>query len=75
MKSIFRMLITGCLSFVAIGLLVFLPAGTLNYWQGWVFLAVVAIAGWVLNLYFLRTNPVVLDDVFRWPKPGRCSGS
>jgi protein-S-isoprenylcysteine O-methyltransferase Ste14 len=42
-------------------LLLFLPAGTVNYWQAWVFLVVFALSGWIPGIYLLRTNPVALE--------------
>jgi protein-S-isoprenylcysteine O-methyltransferase Ste14 len=41
--------------------LLFVPAGTFNYWQGWVFLAVFALSTWIPSMYLLRTNPAALD--------------
>lgn len=61
MKSVIRMLVSGTLGFALTGLVLFAPAGTFDYWQAWVFLAVVAISGWVSSIYFLRTNPAVLQ--------------
>jgi protein-S-isoprenylcysteine O-methyltransferase Ste14 len=42
-------------------LLVFLPAGTFNYWQAWVLLIVSAVATWIPSIYLLRTNPTALQ--------------
>jgi protein-S-isoprenylcysteine O-methyltransferase Ste14 len=50
--------LTGILLF---GLLLFLPAGTFNYWQAWVFLAVFTISTTVLSIYLLVTNPAALQ--------------
>ncbi|WP_441964484.1 methyltransferase family protein [Mycolicibacterium houstonense] len=61
MKSLMNILASGTLGIVVVGLLIFVPAGTLDYWQAWVFLAVVVISGWVAGAYFLRTNPEVLQ--------------
>ncbi|MCG7608135.1 MULTISPECIES: methyltransferase family protein [Mycobacterium] len=61
MKSLVSILASGTLGIVVVGLLIFVPAGTLNYWQAWVFLAVVVISGWVAGAYFLRTNRAVLQ--------------
>ncbi|BBZ44466.1 hypothetical protein MPRM_17470 [Mycobacterium parmense] len=56
-----KMLLSGVVELVVFGLMVFLPAGTPAYWQGWVFLAVVfALATFVPGIYLLR-NPVVLQ--------------
>lgn len=43
------------------GSLLFVPAGTFNYWQAWVFLAVIVIASWISSIYFLRTNRAALQ--------------
>lgn len=42
-------------------LLLFLPAGTWRYWQGWVFLAVFALCTSIPSIYLLRTNPAALE--------------
>ena len=65
MKTIRKILVFGLVELVAFGLMLFLPAGTLNYWQAWVFLVVVALAAWIPSVYLLRTNPVVLERRMR----------
>jgi protein-S-isoprenylcysteine O-methyltransferase Ste14 len=45
---------------VATGLILFWPAGTLHYWQGWLFLAVFTAATIVPTIYLARTNPAAL---------------
>jgi protein-S-isoprenylcysteine O-methyltransferase Ste14 len=45
---------------VATGLILFWPAGTLNYWQGWLFIAVFTAATIVPTIYLARTNPAAL---------------
>jgi protein-S-isoprenylcysteine O-methyltransferase Ste14 len=50
---------------VAIGLLVFLSAGTFDYWQAWLFLAVFALAAWIPSIYLQITNPDVLERRMR----------
>ena len=61
MKSILKMLLSGILGLAVIGALMFVPAGTFNYWQAWVVLAVTVISSWIMSVYFLRTNPSVLQ--------------
>ncbi len=39
----------------------FLPAGTLNYWQGWVFLAVFFSAALAISAYLMKNNPTLLE--------------
>ena len=46
---------------VAMALLLFLPAWSLRYWQGWLFLVVFCGAGLVSTLYFLRTDPKLVE--------------
>ncbi len=66
MKTIPKLLVVGLVELVVFGAMLFLPAGTFNYWQAWVFLLVVAISAWAPNIHVLRTNPVV--------RQGRMSG-
>ncbi|WP_442932067.1 methyltransferase family protein [Mycobacterium sp. 050134] len=59
------MLIFGLVELLAFGLILFLPAGTFNYWQAWVFLAVVAVSAWIPSIYLLRNNPAALQARMR----------
>lgn len=61
MKTIGKGLFSATLGLVAFGLLLFVPAGTLHYWQAWVFLAVFAASTWIPSVYLMRTNPAALD--------------
>src|SRR5262249_55084221 len=45
---------------VVMAMLVFLPAGTLDYWQGWVFLAVFGGAALAITLYLMKNDPKLL---------------
>jgi protein-S-isoprenylcysteine O-methyltransferase Ste14 len=47
------------------GLLLFLPAGTLNYWQAWVFIAVFAIATLAPSVYLAVNDPAALQRRMR----------
>jgi protein-S-isoprenylcysteine O-methyltransferase Ste14 len=60
-KTIPKKLVFDLVWLVLAGLLLFLPAGTFNYWQAWVFLVVSALSGWIPGIYLLRTNPVALE--------------
>ncbi|MGB7923343.1 MAG: isoprenylcysteine carboxylmethyltransferase family protein [Pyrinomonadaceae bacterium] len=46
---------------VAMGLLLFLPAGTVRYWQAWVYLTVFTCASSLLTLYLMRRDPALLE--------------
>jgi protein-S-isoprenylcysteine O-methyltransferase Ste14 len=41
--------------------LLFLPAGTLNYWQAWAFIATSLVATVLPSIYIARTNPAALQ--------------
>lgn len=41
--------------------LIFLSAGTLDYWQGWAFLAVSFVPPLGLTVYFYRRDPELLE--------------
>jgi protein-S-isoprenylcysteine O-methyltransferase Ste14 len=64
-KTIPKMLIFGFVELVVFGAMLFLPAGTFDYWQAWVFLAVVAVAAWAPSIYQLLKDPVALQGRMR----------
>ena len=47
--------------FIAIGLLLFLPAGTLHYWNAWLFIAVLFGPMLVLGIVMLFRSPALLE--------------
>ena len=52
---------TSLLGLAAFGLLLFLPAGTLRYWQAWVFIAVFTICTLGPSIYLLMKDPAALQ--------------
>jgi protein-S-isoprenylcysteine O-methyltransferase Ste14 len=50
---------------VVMGLLLFLPAGTLRYWQAWVYLGIFAGASGLISVYLLRKDPALLERRMR----------
>src|SRR5215813_5163321 len=48
-------------SFVLIGLMLFVSAGTLNYWQAWVYLCVGALSSVPLTIYIIK-DPILLES-------------
>ena len=60
MKTISKTLVFGVVQLVVVGLLLFLPAGTFDYWQAWV-LVVLAISTWVSGVFLLRADPATLQ--------------
>jgi protein-S-isoprenylcysteine O-methyltransferase Ste14 len=47
------------------GLLIFVPAGTLRYWQGWVYLSIFTSASILTTLYLMRHDPALLERRMR----------
>jgi protein-S-isoprenylcysteine O-methyltransferase Ste14 len=65
MKTAVQLTLSSVVGFVALGLILFVPAGTLKYWQAWVFMAVFTVATIVPSLYLARTNPAALQRRMR----------
>jgi hypothetical protein len=61
MKTGLKVLWSAPIAIVFLGLLVFGPAGTFNYWQAWVFIAVFTLATVLPPIYLARTDPAVLQ--------------
>jgi protein-S-isoprenylcysteine O-methyltransferase Ste14 len=50
---------------VVMGLLLFVPAGTVHYWQAWVYLSIFTGASVLTTLYLLRKDPALLERRMR----------
>jgi protein-S-isoprenylcysteine O-methyltransferase Ste14 len=50
---------------VVMGLLLFVPAGTLRYWQGWVYLAIFTGTSALTTLDLMRRDPALLERRMR----------
>lgn len=46
---------------VVIGLLLFVPAGTVHYWQAWVYLSIFMGASALTTVYLIRSDPALLQ--------------
>jgi protein-S-isoprenylcysteine O-methyltransferase Ste14 len=60
MKTAIQSASTSIIGFAAFLLMVFWPAGTFNYWQGWAFIAVFATATLLPSIYLAATNSAAL---------------
>ncbi|BBX95549.1 methyltransferase family protein [Mycobacterium lacus] len=60
MKAGVQATASSVLGLVAFGLVLFWPAGTFDYWQAWVFIAVFVAVTIVPTIYLARTNPATL---------------
>ncbi len=61
MSSAVRSAISSILGLAGFALLLFAPAGTLNYWQAWVFLGVFAVTSLLPTLYLNRIDPAAVE--------------
>jgi protein-S-isoprenylcysteine O-methyltransferase Ste14 len=63
-QAILKMLASALIQVVALGSVLFVSAGTFDYWQAWLLL-VVALSTWIPGLYLLHTNPGALERRMR----------
>jgi protein-S-isoprenylcysteine O-methyltransferase Ste14 len=50
---------------IVMGLLLFVPAGTIHYWQAWVYLSIFAGASLLTTLYLMKKDPALLKRRLR----------
>lgn len=60
-KLLLQTLATFVSGALLLGLLLFLPAGTFNYWQAWVFIVVFMITMNVFGVYFSIKDPALVE--------------
>lgn len=60
-----RATVQSVIALLAFGGLLFVPAGTLHYWQAWVFLAVFTISSLYAAVFLFRKNPAVVERRMR----------
>ena len=61
MKKLFaEALIKFTAGLILVGLLVFLPAGTISYWQGWLFMGILFVPMFCAGLVMMAKNPNLL---------------
>lgn len=60
-KLILPTLRTILIGSVALGILLFLPAGTFNYWQAWVFIVVFTVSTNAIGVYLSLKDPALLE--------------
>lgn len=60
MKIALQTLASGLFGIPFLGVLLFLPAGTFDYWQAWVFIAVFFVATLVPSVYLAVKDPAAL---------------
>jgi protein-S-isoprenylcysteine O-methyltransferase Ste14 len=56
-KTMFQVIVF----FMVFAAFIFLPAGTLGFWQGWVFFAVFCVSTLFITIYFLFKDPALIE--------------
>ncbi len=65
MKTAVQLVSSSVIGLGVLALVLFVPAGTLDYWQAWVFIAAFTVATIVPSLYLAKTNPAALQRRMR----------
>jgi protein-S-isoprenylcysteine O-methyltransferase Ste14 len=65
MKIVLQMMASSLFGLVFFGVLLFLPAGSLNYWQAWLFIAVFAVVTTIPSIYLAVNDPEALQRRMR----------
>lgn len=66
MKNLYARTILSLVALAVVsGLLLFVSAGTIRYWQGWVYLATFVGASLLISLYLVRHDPALLERRMR----------
>ena len=61
MKLGVRAVTTAVVGLIVLGIIIFVPAGTLAYWQGWAFIAVFSISTNIIGVYLALRDPALLE--------------
>ena len=62
MKLFFQAIIKYFMGLIMIGLLLFIPAGSLNYYNGWLFIGILFIPMFIVGLIMFFKNPNLLKS-------------
>jgi len=64
-KLIKTVLFRYLLAIVVLGLMFFLPAGTIRYWEAWVYCGILFIPMFFVFIYLIKSNPELLERRMR----------
>ena len=64
-KLFFQAIIKFILGFMVVGLLIFLPANTLNYWNGWLLMGLLFVPMFCAGVILMIKNPKLLERRLR----------
>lgn len=70
-RLLFQTLTKFLLGFAIIWFLLFLPAGSISYWQGWLLMGILFIPMFLVGLFLLVKNPELLKKRLNTKEKGR----
>jgi hypothetical protein len=56
-----RIMLVFLVTIVMLGLFLFVPAGSLNFWQAWVYSTVFLVSSATITLYIWKNDPALLE--------------
>jgi protein-S-isoprenylcysteine O-methyltransferase Ste14 len=60
-----RLILRSLISVIFVAALLFIPAGSLRYWQGWVFMAILFLPMPLTSVYFMKRDPQLVERRLR----------
>src|SRR5260221_7720168 len=60
-----RLLIRSFVAVIFVAVILFIPAGSLRYWQGWAFMAILFVPMPMTSAYFLKRDPQLVERRLR----------
>lgn len=60
-----RLILRSLFAVIFVAVLLFIPAGSLRYWQGWVFMAILFLPMPITSVYFLKRDPQLVERRLR----------
>src|SRR5260221_2732455 len=60
-----RLILRSLIAVIFVAALLFIPAGSLRYWQGWVFMAILFLPMPITSVYFMNRDPQLVDRRLR----------
>jgi protein-S-isoprenylcysteine O-methyltransferase Ste14 len=60
-----RLLLRSLIAVIFVAVFLFIPAGSLRYWQGWVFMAILFVPMPIASAYFLKHDPQLVERRMR----------
>ena len=60
-----RLLLRSVIAVIFVAVILFIPAGSLRYWQGWAFMVILFLPMPITSVYFLKRDPQLVERRLR----------